>query len=246
MLSPEIEYTIQQLADAFYSSFRWIATQRRENTIDGLAQSWAEITASGLQDVRIMAPPIVDYDEPQLPFMEVHTVTTELFMVARSGMLGGPPLDLILQVWFDTADMAGGFGVPMHFKGISSSGVVPDDIWEEVRATAAKLNVATPSGKIVFVATDRDFDLGHGLYGQPDPILVMNAHHISSTLYPPHPVSGRRIRNFSIDLASGWVGDPLLSGRETSPVFDEILSNFHVGHILRIQISSPKPWAKDT
>ncbi len=129
MLSPETEYTIHQLADAFYASFKWIASRHHDAPIADLAGSWAELMASGLQDTRIMAPPIVDYDEPHLPFIEVHTVKTELFTVARSGMLGGPPLDLILQIWFDTADMKGGFGIPLHFRGIPSAGVIPEDIW---------------------------------------------------------------------------------------------------------------------
>jgi len=53
----------------------------------------------------------------------------------------------------------------------------------------------------------------------------------------PHPVSGRLQHHFCVDLASGWIGDPALSGRENLPVPDEILSNFNVGHVREISIA---------
>lgn len=95
MLKPETELSINRLSDALRTSLEWIVKRDRENAIDDIAEAWAELTASALQDVRLMAPPIVDHTEPFLPFIETHKIRTDLFRVARSGMRGGPRLDLI-------------------------------------------------------------------------------------------------------------------------------------------------------
>lgn len=236
MLKPETELAINRLGDALQTSFKWIAKRDRENAIDDIAEEWAEFTASALQDVRLMAPPIVDHTEPFLPFVETHKIRTDLFRVARSGMRGGPRLDVIFQVWFDTEDASGGFGVPLIMTKIPSHGRMPDLVWSDLREAAKKLNVATPSGRIVLFGKGPEFDWSGGRISRYYPILVMNAHTFASLRSPPHPVSGRLHYHFCDDLASGWIGDPALSGRESSPVLDEILSNFHVGHVLRISI----------
>jgi hypothetical protein len=41
-------------------------------------------------------------------------------------MLGGPWLDLIFQVWFDTVDVSGGFGIPLITNKIPSYGRMPE------------------------------------------------------------------------------------------------------------------------
>jgi hypothetical protein len=146
-------------------------------------------------------------------------------------------LDLVFQVWLDTEDASGGFGVPLIMQKIPSAGRMPGLMWNDLREAAKKLNVATPSGRLVLVADGKDFDWGETRISRFNPIIVMNAHTFASLRAPPHPVSGRLHYHFCNDLASGWIGDPTLSGRESSPVLDEILSNFNVGHVLRISIS---------
>ncbi|SDX71160.1 hypothetical protein [Roseicitreum antarcticum] len=236
MLKPETELSINRLSDALRTSFEWIVKRDREVAIGDIAEAWAELTASALQDVQLMAPPIVDHTEPFLPFIETHKIRTDLFRVALSGMRGGPRLDLIFQVWFDTEDASGGFGVPLIMQKIPSAGLMPDLVWNDLREAAKKLNAATPSGRIVLFGDGSDFDWGETRISRFNPIMVMNAHTFASIQASPHPVSGRLHYHFCDDLASGWIGDPALSGRENSPVLDEILSNFHVGHVLRISI----------
>lgn len=237
MLKPETELSINRLSDALRTSLEWIVKRDRENAIDDIAEAWAELTASALQDVRLMAPPIVDHTEPFLPSIKTHKIRTDLFRVARSGMRCGPRLDLIFQVWFDTEDACGGFGVPLLVQKIPSAGRMPELAYNDLQEAAKKLNVATPSGRIVLFGDGSDFDWGETRISRYNPIIVMNAHTFASMLSPPHPVSGRLNHHFCDDLASGWIGDPALSGRENSPVLDEILSNFHVGHVLRISIA---------
>lgn len=237
MLKPETELVINRLSGALKTSFEWIVKRDRENAVDDIAKAWAELTASALQDVRLMAPPIVDHTEPFLPFVEKHRIRTDLFRVAQSSLRGGPRLDVIFQVWFDTEDASGGVGVPLIMKKIPNHGRMPDLVWSDLREAAKKLNVATPSGRIVLFSEGSDFDWGETRLLRYNPIIVMSAHTFASMHSPPHPVSGRLHYHFCDDLASGWIGDPALSGRESSPVLDEILTNFSVGHVLRISIS---------
>lgn len=58
---------------------------------------------------------------------------------------------------------------------------------------------------------------------------------------PPAPVRGRRLDAFCQDLASGWTGDPALSGMESSAILDEVMTNFQISHILRIRIVRENP-----
>jgi hypothetical protein len=236
MLKPETGQYIFQLSDGLRTAFELIVKRDREGKVDDIADAWAALAASGLQDVRLMAPPVVDYEEPYLPFIETHKIHTTLFRVARSGMLGGPWLDLIFQVWFDTEDFSGGFGIPVIMKKIPSYGRMPELIWADLQEAAKKLNVATPSGRIVLFGDGADFDFAHRISSN-SPIIVMDTQTFAGLRAPPHPVSGRSYYYFCDDLASGWIGDPALSGRQNSYVLDEILCNFHVGHVLRICIA---------
>ena len=58
MLKPETELFINRLKDALRTSFERIIKRDREGSIGDVAEAWAELTASALQDVRVMAPPM--------------------------------------------------------------------------------------------------------------------------------------------------------------------------------------------
>ena len=106
---------------------------------------------------------------------------------------------------------------------------------------ARKLSLATPSGRLMFFADKEDFDWGEMSLLRYRRIIVANAHSFSGLRHPPHPISGRSHYRFADDLASGWIGDPALSGRQTSPIMDEVFSNFLVNHVLRIHIEKAPP-----
>jgi len=231
----EADFWIDQLGKSFLTGFQWISRRDAEAPVAELAIEWAELIASALNDVRLTAPPTVDDRQPFLPFIKTHRIGTELFHVAQSGMRGGPRLDLILQIWFDTEHASGGFGVPLLMQRVPRTGAMPEPMWHELRETAQKLNVATPSGRVVLLRRGVDLSSDRPSDYDAHPV-VMNSFTLASTRSPPHPVYGRRLDQTCHDLASGWIGDPALSGRESSPVFDEILGNFHVGRVLRIAI----------
>lgn len=237
MLNPETELYIYRLSDGLRSSFERIAQRDRKELIDDLAEAWADYTAGILDDIRLIAPPQVDPKEPLLPFFAPHRIRAELFQVHRSGMRGGPRLDLIVQIWLDTEDMHGGFGVPLWLCRVPSWGRMPRPVWSELGEAARQLGLATPAGRIALFGDGADFD-----WGQPGmtfgvPVVVANAHSFAALQAPPFPKSGLCYYHFCNDLASGWIGDPALSGRAKSPVLDEILRTFHVGYILRIRIA---------
>lgn len=236
MLKPETQFSIRRLSDALQSSFDWIIRRDRKEALDDIGTTWAELIADTLKDVRLVAPPVVDYSEPFLPFIELHRIRTFLFDVAGGGMRGGPRLDVLFQVWFDTEDSAGGFGIPLLMRKIPASGRMPLDTWDELQEASRKLNVATPAGRIMLFGDGADFDWGETRLTRYHPVIVMSTQSFASLRAPPHPVFGRSMEHFSYDLASGWIGDPAISSRTRSPVFDELLSNLHIGQILRISV----------
>jgi hypothetical protein len=159
-------------------------------------------------------------------------------------MRGGPTIDVLFQIWFDTEDMVGGFGVPLLFRRIPGAGPMPAPIFEEIQNIARRLTVATPSARILLFADQEDFDWGPTKVIRRHPIIVTNAHSFAGFQRAPHPVVGRTFFHFADDLASGWIGDPVLSGRTESPVLDEVMMTFAVNQVLRIRIEkeplSPK------
>ncbi|WP_146165110.1 hypothetical protein [Mycoplana dimorpha] len=117
MLKPETELP-DRLRDALQTSFEWIVERDREGSVGDIAEGWAELTASVLDDVRIMAPPIVDYPEPFLPFRCGQTFFAWLAAVCAAVLgstssfrFGSTPLDA-----------SGGFGVPLIMQKIPSAG----------------------------------------------------------------------------------------------------------------------------
>ena len=235
MTDPESKLQIDQLGAAFSTSFEWIMQRDRATPIAELALEWAELVASALQDVRLAGAPAVDHTQKFLPFIKTHKIKTELFHVAASGMRGGPWLDMILQIWFDTEHASGGFGVPLLMQRIPAIGTMPRAIWDELREAADRLNVATPSGRVILFRHGEDLTWDQLPHARTQPIVI-NSSSLASLRYPPRSHYARRLDLFCHDLASGWIGDPILSGREPSPVLDEIFSNFHVGRVLRIHI----------
>jgi hypothetical protein len=241
MFNPETTIQLHKLGQLFKTTFDEIVKRDRLGDVQDIAEAWVDLTASVLQNVQLMSPPVVHRNEPFLPFIHIHRIRTEVFNVARGGMRGGPVVDVLLQIWFETEEVTAAFGVPIVIRRIPSSGPMPSPMFEELQDTARKLTLATPSGRLMFFADKEDFEWGEkGMFGY-HPIIVVNAHSFAGLRRPPHPVTGREHDHFSDDLASGWIGDPALSSRETSPILDEVFSNFLVNHVLRIHIEKAPP-----
>lgn len=238
MNSHRTDLAIESLGDAFRTAFEWTVAAERKGEVHDFPRAWVELLASALQDVRLTATPAIDADNPPLSFAQTHVIATEVFSVAGGGMRGGPTIDVLLQLWFDTEETLCGYGIPLIFRKIPNSGRMPDLTWSELQQTCRQLTLATPCAKLVFVADRRSFDwYGDGTaYWDPNPVIATDAHSFAGARLPPAPVRGRRLRPFCLDLASGWIGDPALSGIESSPIMDEVLCNFLIHRILRIRI----------
>lgn len=234
---PHDDIYIDRLHLAFKTAFRWI--HKREDAGEDLdfADAWADLIASGLDGVRINALPAIDRENPGLPFIETHRIETESYVVARSGMRGGPNIDVLLQVWFDTEDMLCGYGVPLVFCKIANSGRLPPVMWSELQDICRQVTLATPSGRLIFRSEDGPFDsFKFSSYVRGTWMFATDMHSFAGGRLPPSPVRGRLMDDFCLDLASGWIGDPALSGQTASPLLDELMSMFTISHVLRIKI----------
>lgn len=232
------DLSIDRLAGAFQTTFDWIVERDRKGEVQDFAGEWVDLLASGLHDVRMTATPAIDAQQPGLPFVEVHRITTETFFVARSGMRGGPAIDVLLQLWFDTEEMVCAYGIPLIFQRIANSGRMPDMMWHDLQEVCRKITMATPCARVVFVAKESDFEWFRdgSRFWDGNAVIATDAHGFAGACLPPAPVSGRRLKAFCQDLASGWIGDPALAGREPSAILDEVMSNFLISHVLRIRV----------
>lgn len=114
--------------DNLQKAFNCIHTGRRARPrvgIDDFAGAWVDMLASALQDVRLTATPAIDADSPPLKFLQTHRIATDVFVAAGAGMRGGPAIDVLLQVWFDTEEMFCSCRFPLIFRTIPHSGRMP-------------------------------------------------------------------------------------------------------------------------
>ncbi len=228
---------IDSLHLAFKTAFQWVRERQEEGDVLDFAGEWANLVASALSDVRITAVPGIDGHNPPLPFIVTHRVETQLYHVARSGMAGGPTIDLLLQILFDTEDMMCGYGVPIVFRTIPRSARMSDFMWHDLLDLCRLVTMATPSGRLVFLADEGRFDwFKYGALVRQNWMLVSDMHSIAGGRLPPRPTRGRLFNDFCLDLASGWIGDPALSGQAPSKLLDDFQSTFSISHLLRIKI----------
>lgn len=228
---------IDSLHLAFKTAFQWVRDRQEDGEVKDFAGDWADLVASALRDVRMTAIPGVDGQNPPLPFIVTHRVETELYHVARGGMAGGPTIDLLLQIWFDTEDMLCGYGIPLVFRTIPQSARMSDFMWHDLQDLCRLVTLATPSGRLIFLSDEGNFEwFKHSSWRSQRWMLVSDMHSIAGGRLPPRPARGRLFNDFCLDLASGWIGDPALSGLKPSKLLDDFQSTFSISHLLRIKI----------
>jgi hypothetical protein len=200
------------------------------------------MVASSLNTVRITDMPPVDPLQTLFPFVTEHRLNVTCFDVLRAGLGGGPTIDMLVQLWFDTEDVQVAWGVPLMFRHIPASGRLTDLDWLDLREGCKHLCLASPSGRIVFMADEKYFDwyLPTGEIRRQR-FLAMDAATMAGTRSPPTPIMGRSGENFCLDLAAGWIGDPALSGRADGRLLDDLLHTCHVRQILRIHVTELHP-----
>ena len=233
---------IRRLDKALLAAFEWVADVHRERGVPDIASAWGDMLASSLNDARITDMPLVDDRQTLFPFVTEHRLNVTCFEVLRSGLGGGPTIDLLFQLWFDTEDVQVAWGVPLIFRRIPENGRLTDMEWLDLRDDCKHICKATGSGRIAFMADDRYFDWynRHGEIAHQS-ILVMDAATMAGTRSPPIPIFGRSCETFCLDLASGWIGDPSLSARAPDSLLDDLLQTCHVRQILRIHVTEVHP-----
>lgn len=231
------DHHIDLLWRVFARAFRQAAEADRESRCADLAGHWVGQLSAFLNGQPLTRMPETDPATPPLPFLQSHHVSAEAYTVARGGMRGGPPVDVLLQIWFDTEDMLCGYGIPMLFHRINARGRMPETEWTELAGICRHVLMATPAGRLVFFGRDRDFSWTRGeILDSPNPIIANDMHSFAGTRLPPAPIRGRGLELFCRDLASGWAGDPALSGLTPSALLDDFLATCHVQHLLRVRI----------
>lgn len=240
-MTPLDESALHHISDAMRWSMQKMAKQCREDAVEDLADYWVDLVASSLGRMPLLWPPMTTPGQLPLPFQAPHRIETEVYVVGAGGLLGGPTLDVLLQVWFETESMSASFGIPIMMRRVPSFGLIPREIWAELRETARRLNQITPSGRLLLVGHPDPFA------GWPNTVVRHTDAYALSTILaagmiePPRGLSGRMLEHFAYDLASGWIGDPALAGGDTSPELSAFLSIFDTARILRIRIRKVTP-----
>jgi hypothetical protein len=238
-LAPLDEIVLNRLGSGFETAFARLAEDIRADRVDDPAVYWAEFTALALNRLILREPPAIERNVAVLPFHDKHEIRTELFSVMSGGGKGGPTVDVLLQVWYETESLSAAFGIPLIMRTVPSFGAIPQALWSELREIAAKLNPTTPAGRIVLIGIPDMFE-GQG-YSSPEPVVALPATMVAGMTKPPYPSRARGLTHFAYDLASGWIGDPALSGRGQSPMLNEFLGFFDVAHLLRVRIERVAP-----
>jgi hypothetical protein len=239
-MNPE-RVALNHLSGAFRACFKRLAQHCREFPDGDAAGYWVNLIAAGLSELRLVWPPVVDQGQPILPFVDIHRLTTEVFRVGGGGLRGGPTVDVLLQIWFETESMNAAFGLPLLLRPIASNGPVSQLVWEELREAARDLNQFTPSGRILLIGHPDPFQW-ETMYGRvPTDLYVLSTVMAAGMTTPPRGMSGRILEHFDYDLASGWIGDPALAGDASSSHMASFLSHFDVAHLLRIRIRKDTP-----
>lgn len=237
MTTYRTDLSIDRLYSAFETSFNWAIDQNREGTSTDLPAAWVDIVASGLDGVRLTAAPVIGAHQPPLKFIETHVISTQRFYVARSGMAGGPKIDVLLQLWFDTEETQWACGIPLIFRKVKQTGRMPDLAWADLQQLCRLITKATPSARVLFIAEKRDFDrYGESSYIGYNRLIASDANSLAGAKLAHTPLAGRTMQELCRDMASGWIGDPALSGKEEGGLLAQIMQVHQIDHVLRIRI----------
>jgi len=243
-LSPPDNIILRDLGNALRVTLRGLGERCREGLVDDLTESWAQSAAS-LLDFGLERAPSVEMSQPTFPFCAPHRVTTELYRVANGGLGGGPSIDVLLQIWFNTEAIRTAFGTPLLLRRVQSFGPVAPGIWAELREISLLLNTITCAGRVLMIGHPDPFETrpstvidSKPMYALPrtTPMYALPTTLLAGMINPPHGLSGQILEHFPDDLVSGWIGDPALGGESGSLKLDAFLGTFDVNRILRIRI----------
>ena len=241
------EIVTHDLAYSLHWCFYTAREKAPEASAATFADAWVSLAFRALHGITIGRLAGSSHLSRPLPFAGTHRIETEAFYAARSGSLGGGNIDVLFQLWIDSEDRWATYGTPILFHDADRRSSLSDPDWRELKERCARVSLATPCGRVLFLLGKDHFRLyeSGNDYESPDWFRVSDMVGVGGSRISPAPRNGRGLMDFCVDLASGWVGDPALSGANENPIMGELLSNFHIGHVLRVKIvrdDYPKEW----
>lgn len=238
MTEPIEDILIHQLTGAFRSGFRKLEQAVVEGRTADPAEWWARYVAQ-VDGCLLRELSAADRRQDLLPFDHPHRIGASLHSVMRGGLLGGPNINLHLQVRIRSEHATVAWGLPLVFHIVDGERPVPRATWDDIRDAARRLCDFTPVGRIVLIGHPAPFTPpGHpaDVYWRSERTTVMPALLAAGMRKPPRGLSGMSAEHFASDMASGWVGDPALAGDAGDRVMEQFLRVFNVGTLLRITV----------
>ncbi|MFT4149664.1 MAG: hypothetical protein QM656_05655 [Paracoccaceae bacterium] len=232
------ELIIEHLFKALSTTFDRVTADFRHGTVSDLTGAWVDQLVGSTNGLRLSALPRIAPLQPVFPFVEVHRITAESYYVARGGMMGGPCIDVLIQIWLDTEEVVSAYGVPLVMHAVDPERPLPDLSWHDLTRTASEISALTFAGRMVFVARSGGFPTRRSRTYADPPLVILgvDVNSFSGQTRPMVLRAGRSMEELSQDIASGWIGDPALGGKVPSPLLDALLMKFDVRHILRLKI----------
>ena len=235
-MSPPDDLILKNLGQAIQVTLKNLCDDQQRGLVANLADHWVQHLARAT-NFGVERPPAVEREQMILPFESPHRFMTELYSVTGGGISGGPTVDVLLQVWFNTESMKTSFGIPLVFQVVPSFGPVPNDTWNDLRETAVGLNNFTAAGRIIVVGNPNPFET-QGWFGRSEsPLYGVSTTLLAGMTTPPRGMSGRILEHFAYDLISGWLGDCMLGGNMPSAKLTDFLSFFDIRHLLRLRVT---------
>jgi hypothetical protein len=229
---------LYRLGSALAGSFRRLGDAVETGEAPTPAVWWTNFLAGALDRMLLRDPTACEEGQGLFPFARPHEIAVSSFLVPGSGSAGRGQVDVLFQLWLDTETTKCALGTPLLFRTVDGARPVAPDIWDELQGLARPLSEWSPSSRIL-------------LCGHPDPfaypptsvlanerVYAMPASLCAGYTCPPRGVSGVRADRFGHDLASGWLGDPMLGGANPSHL-SSFLNEFQVGRILRVHVTKP-------
>jgi hypothetical protein len=230
------EQILNNLGRAIQVTLENLCERCQAEQVDEPGSAWASTLVSSINGLWLDRLPATEPGQRALPFSSPHSISCELYRVAGGGMAGGPTVDVLLQVWYDTESLKVSFGIPLLIRQVPSFGPIPASLWLELRDTCRMITGFSCAGRALLIGHPDPFHLKPGALIDSTALYAVPMTLLAGMIDPPRGMSGHVLEHFAGDLVSGWIGDPALAGYGSVSLTD-FLKTFHVTSIVRLSVT---------